>query len=337
MKHRRLVVMTASLLVLLAVHAPAHGIVVAESKPALAGIGMPLPPISEAARQALTARADAGNLDAIYTLAHLALFDSNDPMGGLYFMPVWGKPEEAERWWRKAAALGDPKAMILLGHMYAEPWGVPQDLSKAAGWFEKAADRNNLEAINALVELYMGEWSDARDDVKANQWLMRAASMGGRHAMLLLGLRYDAGWGIREDPAQAAQWYEKVIASKQAWDYSNDRDAAWNNLGALYEQGRGVPKDETRAAELYGKVAHYGGVAAYNLAVLCEAGRGVPQDKTAAVWLYRNAAFTEIPEARAALKRLEFRMPATAQAFEDEAGALLAHGNEKRSGTPCDP
>ena len=81
MKHYRLVVMTASLVVLLVVRAPAHGIVVAESEPALAGIGESLPPLSEAARQALTVRAEAGDLDAMYALAHHALLDSDDPMG----------------------------------------------------------------------------------------------------------------------------------------------------------------------------------------------------------------------------------------------------------------
>ena len=325
---------------------------------AVSGIGEALPLLTDRARKKLMARADAGDLKAIYELAHHALMScvgsSGFMCGAMYYWWTWNDPSEAERWWRKAAGLGDPKAMILLGHMYAEPWGVSQDIPKAAEWFKKAAELNSLEAVQALVDLYIGAWSDERDDAEANRWLMRAVSMGDRHAMLLLGLRYDAGWGIREDPAEAARWYEKVIAAGWNAHFDSDLNTAQNNLGALYEEGLGVAKNESRAAQLYieaarssavGKwdpigYAFFGGgstTAAYNLAVLCEAGRGVQQDKAAAAWLYRKAAFREMPDAIAGLKRLSFKMPATTKQQEDEAAALLAHGYEKRIRTTCDP
>jgi TPR repeat protein len=326
---------------------------------AVSGIGQILPPLSDRARKKLTARADAGELNAMYELAHHALMScaglSDFMCGAMYYWWYWNNPREAELWWHKAAALGDPKAMILLGHMYAEPWGVPQDIPKAAEWFKKAADMNSLEAIQALVDLYIGAWSDERDDAEANRWLNRAAAMGDRHAMLLLGLRSDGGWGIQEDPAEAAHWYEKVIAGGWNRDFDSDLNTAQNNLGALYEEGRGVVRDVGKAAQLYGEAARGrrttnesdalfyalfdGGstTAAYNLAVLCEAGRGVQQDKSAAAWLYRKAAFREMPEAIAALKRQGFKIPATAKQQEDEAAALVAHGHEKRTRATCDP
>ena len=327
-------------------------------EPAVSGIGQALPPLSDRARKRLMTRADAGDLNAMYELAHHALMScagSSDFMcGAMYYWWNWGNPSDAEGWWRKAAALGDTKAMILLGHMYAEPWGVPQDIPKAAEWFKKAADLNSLEAVQALVDLYIGAWSDERDDVEANLWLNRAAAMGDRHAVLLLGLRTDAGWGIREDPAEAARWYEKVIAAGQNTHFDNDLNTAQNNLGALYEEGRGVVRDESKAALLYSEAARSRAVgkwdpiayalfdggsttAAYNLAVLCEAGHGVQQDKTAAAWLYRKAAFREMPEAVAALKRQGLKMPENPKQQEVEAAALLAHGQEKRTRTTCDP
>lgn len=318
--------------------------VFAEDKPpsapesAIAAIGVALPPLSDQARQKLTARANAGDLDAMYELAHHALRSGDGAMGGpMYYWGSWNNPKESEHWWRKAAALGDPKAMILLGHLYAEPWGVPQDIKEAAHWFKQAADLNNLEAVQALVDLYIGAWSDERDDVEANRWLMRAVSMGDRHAMLLLGLRYDVGWGIREDPAEAARWYEKVIAGGWERNQFGDLHIALNNLGALYEEGRGAPKDESKAATLYGRAAHTWSAAPYNLAVLCESGRGVQQDRVAAVWLYREAAIRDMPEAIAALQRLGFKVPTSAKEQNDEAGALLAHDKEKRTKTACDP
>jgi uncharacterized protein len=305
---------------------------------ATAGIGEALPPLSDQARQKLVARADAGDLGAMYELAHHALRSGDSVMGGpMYYWGTWNNPKESDYWWRKAAVLGDPKAMILLGHMYAEPWGVPQNIEEAAYWFKKAADLNSLEAIQALVNLYIGAWSDERDDSEANKWLIRAAAMGDRHAMLFLGLRYDAGWGVREDAAEAARWYGKVIAGGFNSEHLPDLNTARNNLGALYEEGRGVPKDESKAAVYYGEAARGWSAATYNLAVLCEQGRGVEQNKAAAVWLYRKAAFRDMREAAAALKRLGFKIPANAKEQDDEGTALLAHDKETRVKTTCDP
>lgn len=274
---------------------------------ATSGIGEALPPLDDRARKMLTARASAGDLNAMYELAHHALRSGDKIMGGpMYYWGNWNNPKEAEYWWSKAAALGDPKAMILLGHMYAEPWGVPQNIAKAAQWFERAAGLDSLEAMRALADLYMGVWSDERDEAKANQWLMRAASMGNRQAMLLLGLRYDAGWGIREDPAEAARWYSKV-GDHGAEEDRRTESIAQNNLGVLYELGRGVPKDESKAAELYRKAAGralFSLSAMYNLASLCADGRGVPENRNAAIQLYLSADRMGLPAAKQALARL---------------------------------
>lgn len=105
---------------------------------AIAGIGEALPPLSNQARNKLVARAEAGNLDAMYELAHHALRSGDGIMGGpMYYWGRWNDPKESERWWRKAAALGDPKAMILLGHMYAEPWGIRQNIEEAGYWSKR--------------------------------------------------------------------------------------------------------------------------------------------------------------------------------------------------------
>jgi TPR repeat protein len=304
-------------------------------KSALEGIGESLPPLSARDRKKLTNKANSGDIAAMYDLAHHALRDGAGPMGSpMYYWGSWGDVRESERWWLKAAGLGDPKAMILLGHMYAEPWGVPQNLAEAAYWLRKAADAGRLEAVQDLINLYMGDWSNERDEEAANIWLERAVAMGDNHAALILGLRYDAGWGVAEDPAMAAEWYNRVIAVPGKF-LSQDQRIATNNLGALYQQGRGVPKDEGKAAELYAKVVPgFPMEATYNLAVLCERGRGIPQDKEAALWLYRDAAMLEVPEATVALKRLGFPVFNSAATQEAEAGALLAHHDElKKKGT----
>ena len=42
---------------------------------------------------------------------------------------------------------GDPKSMTLLGELYANGLGVPQDDKKAADWYKIAADRGDCEAM----------------------------------------------------------------------------------------------------------------------------------------------------------------------------------------------
>jgi TPR repeat protein len=45
----------------------------------------------------------------------------------------------------------DPKAMTLLGEIYANGLGVPKDDQKAADWYKLAADRGDREAMFALA------------------------------------------------------------------------------------------------------------------------------------------------------------------------------------------
>ncbi len=70
------------------------------------------------------------------------------------------------------AEQGDAVAQTILGLMYANGDGVPQDFAKAATWFRKAA------------------WQ------------------GVDLAQYFLGLAYDKGLGVPQDYAEAAKWYE---------------------------------------------------------------------------------------------------------------------------------
>jgi TPR repeat protein len=287
--------------------------------------------LGAADRAALVTRADAGDIEAIRALAKDALGAFNPAFTCCGFS---NDAREASVWWRRGAALGDQPSMIMLGYMYGQGWGVPQDQPQAAVWLKQAADKDNLTAIQGLSDLYSGAWSDERNEVQAVAWIRRAATLGDPHALLILGLRYDVGWGVREDPAEAARWYLKVLALPAGRGSGYDRDVARNNLGAQYQQGRGVPMDEAKAVALYRKAAMSEPVeATYNLAVLCEAGRGVPQDRDGALWLYRHAALlNRFPPADEALARLHYSI-ANANA---EAGAQTAHDKSKVK-TACDP
>jgi TPR repeat protein len=147
----------------------------AREEPALQGIAvMQMDPRRD--DRALAAKAQAGDVAAMDQLGEQILGDG----GSMFFMDSWGRPAESVKWWKRAAARGDTKAMILLGHLYSEPWGVPQDLPTAVRWFNRAADKGRSEGAEDLVRLYRGEWSDASDEAKAAYWLRRVVAMCGQ-------------------------------------------------------------------------------------------------------------------------------------------------------------
>ena len=48
---------------------------------------------------------------------------------------------------------GDPKAMTMLGELYANAMGVKRDYAKAAEWYRRAADGGDREGMFALAML----------------------------------------------------------------------------------------------------------------------------------------------------------------------------------------
>src|SRR5262249_26240631 len=56
---------------------------------------------------------------------------------------------------RLAGDAGDPKAMALLGELYANGNGVPQDYKKAAEWYRLAAERGDAAGTFALALLHL--------------------------------------------------------------------------------------------------------------------------------------------------------------------------------------
>lgn len=85
---------------------------------------------------------------------------------------------EMARWRQKLADQGDVRAKYLLGDMYAEGIGVPQDKAKALYWFRKAAEQGHAEAqYNLGIMLYTGD-GIPQDKKEGVQWLRKAAAQG---------------------------------------------------------------------------------------------------------------------------------------------------------------
>jgi len=143
---------------------------------------------------------------------------------------------EAERRYRRAAALGSADAMASLGDFYRIGYGAQADPAQAALWYRRAIDAGpNLSALNNLALLYETGRGVNRDMDEAVRLYLWAASAGNTVAMVNMGNLYATGRGVPRNDTEAVRWYRMAA---ERGDVAGER-----NLGLMYLEGRGVPKD----------------------------------------------------------------------------------------------
>jgi uncharacterized protein len=76
---------------------------------------------------------------------------------------------------RPLAEHGDALAQSMLGHIFRDGHGVPQDYTEAASWFRKAADQDSPVAQFNLGFLYLRGLGVPQDYVQAHMWFNLAA------------------------------------------------------------------------------------------------------------------------------------------------------------------
>jgi TPR repeat protein len=76
---------------------------------------------------------------------------------------------------RPLAEHGDALAQSMLGRIYRDGHGVPQDYAEAASWFRKAADQDSPVAQFNLGFLYLRGLGVPQDNVQAHMWFNLAA------------------------------------------------------------------------------------------------------------------------------------------------------------------
>ncbi|MBP5545230.1 MAG: sel1 repeat family protein [Kiritimatiellae bacterium] len=213
--------------------------------------------------------------------------------------------EEASKWFRLAADLGDARAEYYLGLGYLLGIGVPQDDFKAldllrqsgnqdfgqaretldslAGRYRKEAEEGDSSAQFILGAAYEHGDGVSKDPVKAVKWYRKAAEQGHPGAQAFLGWCLLEGDGVKKDEKVAVEWLRK--AAEQG------NSEAQLNYGRCLFYGNGVEKDQAFAAAWYRKAAEQGELSAiYNLGLCYLQGTGtVPDEKTAIAWFEKAA------------------------------------------------
>jgi len=163
--------------------------------------------------------------------------------------------ESAAEEMRRKAEAGDRDAQCLLGIMYREGSGVPQDLAEAAKWYRKAAEQGEVNAQRYLGYVYMEGEGVPQDAAEAASWYRRAAEQGDDNAQLIMGLLYAEGEGVTRNFRTAYVWLS-LAATHSATISDEERQAAAEHLEALAGklEPDQVAEAKTEAARLFAEI-----------------------------------------------------------------------------------
>jgi TPR repeat protein len=182
-------------------------------------------------------------------------------------------------WYRKAAALGDDRAMLGIAAMYREGRGVSMDRAEALNWFAQAASVGSVPGMMLAGEMYR----EAEDWTHVREMYEQAVEAGESEAMLRLAGIYRGGLGVEANDAEAAKWLWRSASA------GHPKAAA--HLAICYRDGVGVEKDRGEYLGWLRKASDLGFVeSSLELGQLYAIGEGVVRDQKEAMRLWRKAA-----------------------------------------------
>jgi TPR repeat protein len=190
----------------------------------------------------------------------------------------------------------DAAAMTLLGELYAQGFGVPQDLARANDWYRLAARAGDANALFALAMNAIEGRGRDRDPQEGRRLLGEAAAAGHPRAAYNLALLLLAS----EDEADLARAADLMRRAAEA-----DVPAAQHGYGVLLAEGRGVEEDRIAATAWFSRAARNGDVSGMvEFAIALFNGDGIgPNPEEAARW-FREAAYRGNAIAQNRLARL---------------------------------
>jgi TPR repeat protein len=196
-------------------------------------------------------------------------------------------------------------AMTLLGELYAQGWGIAQDLERAQDWYRLAAREGDPNALFALAMTAIEGRGRERDAQEGRALLDRGAPAGHPRAaynlaLLLLGSEDEAD--VERAAALMREAAEAEIPSAQ------------HALGVLLAEGRGVEANRIASTAWFSRAARNGDVSGMvEFAIALFNGEGIAPDEAEAARWFREAAFRGNAIAQNRLARLHARGRGVAQ------------------------
>jgi uncharacterized protein len=118
----------------------------------------------------------------------------------------------ALREWKPLAEQGDAIAQYLVGVMYDEGQGVPQNYWTALKWYTLAAEQGNTVAQHKMGVMYDEGKGVPQDYKTAVKWYKLAAEQGNADAQGNLAVMYAFGRGVLKDYVYAHMWANIAVS-----------------------------------------------------------------------------------------------------------------------------
>ena len=132
---------------------------------------------------------------------------------------VAANPEEAARWFERAAGKGLPPAQFRYASMLEKGQGVKKNLGQARKLYIAAAGKGHAKAMHNLAVLYAEGIDGKPDYATAAKWFLKAADHGVADSQYNLGILCARGLGTEKSFPDAYRWFSLAAAQ-------GDREAA---------------------------------------------------------------------------------------------------------------
>jgi uncharacterized protein len=180
---------------------------------------------------------------------------------GIMYIQGRGVPQDyalGMRWMRIAANKGLADAQNWVGILYQRSWGVERNEAEAVKWFRLAADQGLVAAQNNLADTYLLGLGVPQDFGEAFKWYRIAADQNSSYAENVIGIGYEHGLHVAQDDAEAFRWYRR--AANRIYERPGDTwiHSPQYNIGAMYASGRGTAQDYVRALMWFTLAAGFG-------------------------------------------------------------------------------
>lgn len=130
---------------------------------------------------------------------------------------------EVREFWTRAER-GDSQAQDVVGTIYAEGLGAPQDYAEAVKWYRLAAAQGHARAQYNLGVMSLQGLGVPQDPAGAVEWFRKAAERGTADAQFALGVLYSEGAGVPQDRGEAFKWLTVAAALSPSGQRQECRD-----------------------------------------------------------------------------------------------------------------
>jgi localization factor PodJL len=156
-------------------------------------------------------------------------------------------PEEAARWYERAAGKGLAQAQFRYASLLEKGTGVKKNLGQARKLYLAAATQGHAKAMHNLAVLYAEGIEGKPDYGTAALWFRKAAQYGIADSQYNLGVLCARGLGTDKNVAEAYKWFALAAAqgdreaAKKRDDVASHLDA--DELGSARETAKSFVPD----------------------------------------------------------------------------------------------